>query len=95
MGFYQYKRSLSAKNLINIFKKEYNIDIDYINANNECLLDLVENENEDDINNTIEGLYLKIFKQKSIDKKYLKLKILGTLNNADVNLPRIKYILKK
>lgn len=89
------KGPLITKNLINIFKKKYNIDIDYINSNNECLLDLIENENEEDINNTIEGLYLKTFKIKSIDKKYLKLEILGSLNNTEVNLPRIKYILKK
>ena len=89
------KGPLITKNLINIFKKEYNIDIDYINSNNECLLDLIENENEEDINNTIEKLYLNTFKIKSIDKKYLKLEILGTSNNTEVNLPRIKYILKK
>ena len=56
---------------------------------------MIENENEEDINNTIEGLYLNTFKIKSIDKKYLKLEILGSLNNIEVNLPRIKYILKK
>ena len=89
------KGPLITKNLINIFKKEYNIDIDYINSNNECLLDLIENENEEDINNTIEGLYLNTFKIKSIDKKYLKLEILGSLNNTEVKIPRIKYILKK
>ena len=56
---------------------------------------MIENDNEEDINNIIEGLYLNTFKIKSIDKKYLKLEILGSLNNTEVNLPRIKYILKK
>ena len=88
------KGSIIIKNLMDIFKKEYNIDINYINSNNECLLDLIENENNEDINNTIEGLYLDCFKIKSLDKKYLKLTILGTVNDNDIKLPRFKYILK-
>ena len=52
------KGNLIAKDFIDIFKKEYNIDIDYINANNECLLDMIENENDEDINKTIEELFL-------------------------------------
>ena len=88
------KGNLIAKDFIDIFKKEYNIDIDYINANNECLLDMIENENNEDINKTIEELFLNCFKIKSIDKNYLKLIVLGTKNNTNVKIPIIKYILK-
>lgn len=88
------KGPLIAKDLIDIFKKEYNVNIDYINSNNECLLDLIENENVEDVNKTIEELYSDCFKMKSIGKKYLKLNVLGTINNIDVKIARIKYILK-
>ena len=88
------KGPLLAKDLIDIFKTGYNINIDFINSNNECLLDLIENENNDDINKTIEELYTECFKVKSIAKKYLNLNVLGTINNKDVKIERIKYILK-
>ena len=86
------KGPLIAKDLIDIFKKEYNINIDFINSNNECILDLIEGNNPNDINKKIEELFFETF-HNILNKKYLKLTVVGTRNNQNVNLPRIKYIL--
>lgn len=84
---------LVAKEFLDIFKQEYNLDIEYINSNNECILDLVEDENTDDINKNIEELYLELFHNIK-SKKYLKLSIVSTKKDVNINFPRIKYILK-
>ena len=86
---------ITAKKLINIFREEYNVEIDCINANNKCILDLIENEeNNDDIYKTIDELYFQSFTVKSVNRKYLKLEIIGTKNDIDIKIPRIKYVLR-
>ena len=84
---------LVAKEFLEIFKKEYNLDFEYINSNNECILVLVEDENNDDINKNIEEVYLELFHNIK-SKKSLKLSIVSTKNDVNINFPRIKYILK-
>ena len=87
-----------CKNLLKILKDEYDIEIDYINSNDKCILDMIENDdilNNDDINKTIDQLYDQIFPNDIKNKKYLKLTILGEKNDKDINLPRIKYIINK
>lgn len=56
--------SLLAKELIDFFKNKYNFCIDSINSNNECILDLIENENTEEINQIIDELYFYFFKDK-------------------------------
>ena len=84
-----------VKDLITNMKEIYNIDIDFLISNNECILDLLDDEdNEDNINKTIDELFNQRFPNIYKNKKYLKIKILGTVNNNEVIIPRIKYIIK-
>lgn len=86
--------TMTFKEMIELFKKEYNFYIEYINSNDECLLDLIENESDEEMNKKIEELYFETFKDISKNnKKYLKLSVLGTQNDINMNIPRIKYIL--
>ena len=84
-----------VKDLITNMKEIYNFDIDFLISNNECILDLLDDEdNEDNINKTIDELFNQRFPNIYKNKKYLKIKILGTVNNNEVIIPRIKYIIK-
>lgn len=85
---------MTAKQIIDFCKDKYDFSIYYINSNNQCLLDLVDDEDNEDINKFIEQLYEETFKIKILNKKYLKLTFLGTRNNENIKTPRIKYILK-
>ena len=89
---------LLIKDFVKYFKEEYNFDIDFLISNNKCILDLIEDEeneeNEDIINKTIDELFKQIFPIIYKNKKYFKIKILGRINNIEVNLPIIKYIIK-
>jgi ubiquitin-activating enzyme E1 len=87
------KGPLTAKQIIDLFKNEYNVEIDYINSNEECIIDLIEDENEENFDKTIDELYKEKFKDNIEMRKYLKLTVLGTQNNVNIKLPRIKYIL--
>ena len=49
---------LTDKQIISLFQEEYNLSIEFLNSNNECILDLFEEENDEEINKTIEELYL-------------------------------------
>ena len=89
---------LLIKDFVKYFKEEYNFDIDFLISNNKCILDLIKDEeieeNEDIINKTIDELFKQIFPLIYENKKYLKIKILCRINNIEVNLPIIKYIIK-
>ena len=92
------KGPILVRELLKIFKEEYNFEIDYINANNQCLLDMIENDditNNEDIDKSIDELYIKYFPNDITNKKYIKLEILGTINDKDIKLSRIKYIINK
>lgn len=87
------KGPILVRELLKIFKEEYNFEIDYINANNQCLLDMIENDditNNEDIDKSIDELYIKYFYNDITNKKYIKLEILGTINDKDIKLQRIK-----
>lgn len=86
------KGTILVRELLKIFKEEYNFEIDYINANNQCLLDMIENDDityNEDIDKSIDELYIKYFPNDITNKKYIKLEILGTINDKDIKLPRI------
>ena len=87
-----------VRDLITNLKEVYNFKIDFLISNNECILDLIDDEeteeNEDNINKTIDELFNQIFSNIYKNKKYLKIKILGTTNDIEVSIPRIKYIIK-
>jgi len=92
------KGPIIIKELLRFFKDEYNFEIDYINANNHCILDMIENDdilNNEDIDKSIDDLYNQFFPNDMKNKKYIKLIILGTKNDKDIKLPRIKYLINK
>lgn len=60
---------LTGKQIISLFQEEYNLSIEFLNSNNECILDLIEEENDEEINKTIEELYLEKFKDDLKNKK--------------------------
>ena len=83
-----------VKDLITNLKEIYNFNIDFLISNNECILDLMdEEEEENNFNQTIDELFIQKFPNIYKNKKYLNIKILGTTNNIKVNIPRIKYII--
>jgi len=81
------------KNFIELFKKRYNVEIDNINYEEINLTSSIL-DGDEDYNKTIEELYFDKTGKK-IDKKlkYIELKINGSLGDADILTPRIKYFL--
>ena len=89
--------SLTCKQFVDEFKKNYNIDIDFINSNSICICQIfMIDDNDDDYKKLIEELYNESHKNKlSSKRKYLALSISGTLNDKLINIPIIKYYFGK
>lgn len=89
--------SLNCKQFVELFKKNYNINIDFINSNSNCISQtFMMEENDDDYNKLIEDLYNESHKNKlSSKRRYLALSISGTLNDKLINIPIIKYYFGK
>lgn len=58
---------LALRQIIEIFKNEYELEIDYINSGNKFFLDLID-DNEEDLNKKIEVLYSSKFNKKLNEK---------------------------
>ena len=89
-----YGPNLTIKKIVDYFKNNYDVDIEYINYNN---ITLASPEFEDeDYDKTIEEL-IKEKCKKELDKKikYIKLEITGSSGDADINTPIIRYIMKQ
>ena len=85
--------NMSVKNFIEIFKKRYNVEIDNINYE-EINLSSPILDGDEDYNKTIEELFIDKTGKKVDEKlKYIELKINGSLGDADILTPRIKYFL--
>ena len=85
--------NLTVKQLIDDFKKRYDIDIDYINYNNIKLAEPIEsNENDDQ---TIEFLLMQKSKDFPISHlKYITLNINCSRGMIEILMPTIRYLLK-
>lgn len=97
------KGPLSAKEFFDYFKKNYNVDITYLNEEDKCIFDFNEESDEgseeynysDDYSKTLEELHVITFKNEiSKSKKYLALNISGNIGEKAISTPIIKYILK-
>ena len=88
-----YGPNITIKNLIDDFKKKYDVDIEFINYNNDILASPEYGEEDND--KTIEELIKEKFKKDLQKSKFIKLEITGSLGDADINTPTIRYILKK
>ena len=85
--------NMSVKNFIDIFKTRYNVEIDNINYE-EINLSSPILDGDEDYNKTIEELFIDKTGKKVDEKlKYIELKINGSLGDADILTPRIKYFL--
>ena len=89
--------SLNCKQFIDEFKKNYNINIDFINSNSNCICEIFMMEDDDeDYKKLIEDLYNESHKNKlSSTRRYLPISISGTINDKLINIPIIKYFFGK
>ena len=89
-----YGPNITVKNLVDNFKNKYNVDIDYINYKDKILASPIDEDEE--LDKTIEELYKEIT-GKNINKKnkYIKLEIDGTIGDANIITPTIRYILNQ
>ena len=80
----------TIKNIVDYFKDNYNVDIDYINYKNYTLVSLFDDDK--DLDKTIESLIEKyvILNRKT---KYIKLEISGSLDDIEISTPTIRYII--
>ena len=80
----------TIKNIVDYFKDNYNVDIDYINYKNYTLVSLLDDDK--DLDKTIESLIEKyvILNKKT---KYIKLEISGSLDDIEISTPTIRYII--
>ena len=84
---------LNVKNIIDIFKKKYDVEIEFINYKNNVLASPIDGD--EDYEKTIEELVKEINGENLMKKKYIKLEIFGSKCEADIITPTIRYILKK
>ena len=89
-----YGPNMTIKHLVDYFKNEYDVDIEYINYNNKTLSS--PEFGDEDYPKTIEELIKEKFVEDLPEKtKYIKLEITGSLGEADIITPTIRYIIKK
>ena len=84
---------LNVKNIVDIFKKKYDVEIEFINYKNNVLASPIDGD--EDYEKTIEELVKEINGENLMKKKYIKLEIFGSKGEADIITPTIRYILKK
>ena len=85
--------NMLVKNFIDIFKKRYDVEIDNINYEEINLASPIL-DGDEDYNKIIEELFINKTGKKIDEKlKYIELKINGSLGDADILAPRIKYFL--
>ena len=89
--------------LVDDFKKKYDVDVDILNGNGETFLNLMMGKNKEKLEMKIEDLYEKS-RQKKIKKNYLLIQVIGTIlegkignktyKNISAYIPPIKYYFK-
>ena len=80
----------TIKNIVDYFKDNYNVDVDYINYKDYVLASTF---NEKDLDKTIESLLKKYIKLNE-NIKYIKLGISGNIDDVEIDTPPVRYILK-
>ena len=86
--------NMIIKTLIDDFKNKYNVDIDFINYNNELLISPLDDE-ESKMKETIEKLVeYKTKKKINSNQKYIKLDLSISQGICEVLTPAIRYVLK-
>ena len=85
--------NVTMKKFLDDFKNKYGVDIDYVNYKDNTLASPFEGD--DDFDKTIEELIKEKCNKKLNGKnKYVQLEISGSLDDADIITPTIRYILK-
>jgi hypothetical protein len=89
-----YGPNITIKNLVNNFKNKYKVDIDYINYKDKILASPIDEDEK--LDKTIKELYEEITGKK-INRKnnYIKLEIDGSIGEANISTPTIRYILNQ
>lgn len=91
-----YGPNLKIKNIVEYFKNNYNVDVDYINYKDKTLASPFDNEDEyEDFDKSVEDLIKEktnlILNEKS---KYIQLEITGSIGNDEISTPTIRYFLE-
>ena len=91
-----YGPNLKIKNIVEYFKNNYNVDVDYINYKDKTLASPFDNEDEyEDYDKSIEDLIKEktnfYLNEKS---KYIQLEITGSIGNDEISTPTIRYFLQ-
>ena len=94
--YIEIKESLTAKELISILEKKYDIYIDFISCNQHRIIQpLLMDKDNPDFSMKIENLYEKYSKIKlNLNRKILELKISASKEDYSILIPPIKYIFK-
>lgn len=90
-----YGPNLKVKNIVDYFKNNYNVDVDYINYKDETLASPFDNDDEyEDFDKSIEDLIKEKTNFNLNEKfKYIQLEISGSIGNDDISTPTIRYFL--
>ena len=86
--------NVTIEEIVNYFKKKYNIDKDFINSGTNNLVSLLDSEEE--FTNTIEDLYTKETGIKiNEETKYIELEFVSSDKNTIYSIPKVKYCLQE
>jgi len=86
--------NVTIEEIVNYFKKKFNIDIDFINSGTKNLVSLLDSEEE--FTNTVEDLYTRETGiEISKETKYIELQFVSSDKNTIYSIPKIKYCLKE
>ena len=85
--------NMKIKELVEYFKKKYNVDVDYVNYNNQILSSPIDDDKN--MNETIEKLVEDKQKKKINNKiKYIKLDLSISQGECEIKTPTIRYIIR-
>ena len=89
-----YGPNLKIKNIVDYFKIQYNVDLDYINYDRNTIACPFDDD-EEELDKTVEDLLREKINFNLDEKsKYIPLEITGSIGDDDISTPIIRYILK-
>lgn len=87
--------NLKIKNIVDYFKNKYDVDIDYINYNDNTITSPFDDD-EENLEKSVEDLIKEKTNFNLNEKsKYIPLEITGSIGNDEISTPIIRYILKR
>ena len=87
------KGPMTCKHFVEYFKKEYDVKITTISANNKTIILMYMPSRNKKLDRTIEEIYENDYGHQ-ITQNYLWIDINGKKDNVDVVMPKIRYFFK-